>query len=286
MITAMAIVGTLCTRNLGVFLRSRTAVVFAISPVVLCCLFLAFFREPTVSMISGIVSGTDAYAAADAWIFGSVAMLSGFSSTMSVLTGFLEDRRSGRFGLQLASSVKKWQLVWGYLLSAIIVAIVMSVVIVIFGQIWALANGQPLMRLGEWLMVLMAIILSAILFTGINAIALRFLVLQGAFGAYCLIMGTVAGIMSFSYVLPRHGVSSAAGVLPFLQAAVLVRDPMLTPVSRGLDPDTVTDLNTALGAAVDFGGIWPQILVIFVLLAWSAIVLVVGSSFLRRCLKN
>jgi len=285
-ITAMAIVGTLCTRNLGVFLRSRTAVVFAVSPVILCCLFLAFFRDPTVSLISDIVSDSDAYAAADAWIFGSVAMLSGFSSTTSVLIGFLEDRRSGRFSLQLASSVKRWQLVWGYLVSAVVVSVVISVIIVLFGQIWTLANGGPVMGFGEWLMALMAVLLSAILFTGINAISLKFLSSQGAFGAYCLIMGTIAGIMSFSYVVPEPGISSVAGLLPFLQAAALVRYPMLMPVCHGLDPNTVADLNNALGATVDIGGTWPQLLVILVLLAWSAVVLIVGSLFLNRCLKD
>ena len=286
MINSMAIVGTLFTRNLGVFLRSRTAVVFAISPVVLCVLFLVFFRTPTVSLISDVVTGDQAYAATDAWIFGSVAMLSAFSSSISVLIEFLEDRRSGRFGLQMASSVKRGQLVWGYLLSAVIVSIVVSVVIVVFGQIWALAAGQPVMYLGEWLMVLLAVVVSAILFTGINAIALRFVVSQGAFGAYCLIMGTVAGILSFSYTLPQPGFTTAAGLLPFLQAAALVRHPMLIPVSRGLDSSTVADLNNALGTTIQFGGVWPQPLTILVLLVWSVVALIVGYLFLNRSLQN
>ena len=286
MINAMAIVGTLITRNLGVFLKSRTAVIFSVSSVVLCCLFLVFFRPPTVSLISDILTGPDAYAATDAWIFGSVAMLSCFSSSISVLVGFLEDRRSGRFGLQIASSVKRWQLVWGYLLSAVIVSVVVSLVIVAFGQIWALAAGQPLMAIGEWLMALLAVVLSAILFTAVNAIALRFVVSQGAFGAYCLMMGTVAGILSFSYALPQPGRTTAAGVLPFLQAAALVRHPMLVPVANGLDSSAASDLNTALGATVNAGGLWSQPLTILVLLAWSLVCLLVGSFLLSRSLQK
>ena len=286
MINAMAIVGTLITRNLGVFLRSRTAVVFTVSSVVLCCLFLVFFRAPTVSLISGIVTGEQAYAATDAWVFGSVAMLSGFSSSTSVLMGFMEDRRSGRFGLQLASAVKRGQLVWGYLLSAVVVSVAVSVVIVLFGQIWALAAGQPVMLLGEWLMVVMAVIVSSILFTSINAIALRFVVSQGAFGAYCLMMGTVAGILSFSYALPQPGLTAAAGILPFLQAAALIRHPMLIPVGRGLDPSTAADLNNALGAAITLGGTWSQPLTILILLAWSIAAFIVGFLFLNQSLQD
>ena len=286
MINAMAIVGTLITRNLGVFLRSRTAVVFTVSSVVLCCMFLMFFRTPTVSLISDILTGDQAYAATDAWIFGSVAMLSGFSSSTSVLMGFLEDRRSGRFGLQLASSAKRGQLVWGYLLTAVIVSVVVSVVLVIFGQIWALVLGQPLMLLGEWLMVVMAILLSSILFTAVNAIAFRFVVSQGAFGAYCLMMGTVVGILSFSYALPQPGLTATAGILPFLQAAALIRHPMLIPVSRGLDASTVTDLNNALGATINLGGTWSQPLTILVLLAWSIVAFIVGFLFLNRSLQD
>ena len=286
MINAMAIVGTLITRNLGVFLRSRTAVIFSISSVVLCCLFLVFFRPPTVSLISDILTGPDAYAATDAWIFGSVAMLSCFSSSISVLVGFLEDRRSGRFGLQLASSVKKWQLVWGYLLSAVIVSFVVSLIVVAFGQIWALAAGQPVMGIGEWLMTLLAVLLSAILFTAINAIALRFVASQGAFGAYCLMMGTVAGILSFSYALPQPGRTTAAGVLPFLQAAALVRNPMLIPVTSGLDSSAASDLNTALGATVNAGGLWSQPMTILILLAWSLVALIVGTFLLSRSFQK
>jgi len=285
-INAMAVVGTLITRNVGVFLKSRTAVIFSVSSVLLCCLFLVFFRPPTVSLISDIVTGPDAYAATDAWIFGSVAMLSCFSSSISVLVGFLEDRRSGRFSVQLASSVKRWQLVWGYLLSAVIVSVVISVVVVAFGQIWALASGQPVMAIGDWLMAVLAVVLSAFLFTAINAIALRFAVSQGAFGAYCLMMGTVAGILSFSYALPQPGRTTAAGVLPFLQAAALVRNPMLVPVASGLDSSAASDLTTALGAVVNVGGTWSQPMTILVLLAWSLVALVVGSLLLTRSLRK
>jgi len=285
MINSLSIVGTLFSRNLGVFLRSRTAVVFAISPVVLCVLFLVFFRESTVFLIADIVTGSQAYAATDGWIFGSVTMLSCFSSSMSVLVGFLDDRRSGRFGLQMASAVKRGQLVWGYLLSAVIVSVVVGIVIVAFGQVWALATGEPLMRPGEWLMVVSAIIVAAILFTGINAIALRFLASQGTLGAYCLIMGTVAGILSFSYSLPEHGPTAAAGLLPFLESATLVRHPMLVPVSRGLDPSTATDLYNALGAAVQYGGVWSQPVTIIIALAWGLAVLIAGYFFLRQSLQ-
>jgi len=280
------VIGTLIARDLGVFIRSRASVIFALSPVVLCVGFLVFFRQQTITLISDVITGPSAYAATDAWIFASVAVLSGFSSSTSVLIGFLEDRRSSRFSLQLASSVKPGQLVAGYLLSSVIVSIVVSLVISGFGQVYALLVRQPVMSINEWLTVIVAVVLSSVMFTGVTAIAMRFVGSQGALGAYCLIMGTVVGIVSFSYVLPSSDVTVIAGCLPFLQAATLVRHPMLTPVLNGLDAGSATQVLEALGASVHLGAVWSQPLTIAVLALWSVIVLVVGSLLLTQCLKD
>jgi len=281
----MAIIATLFMRNLGVFLRNRTALVFAVAPVALCILFLVFFRPQTTVLISDYIPASgQVHAATDAWIFASVAMLSAFTSSASVLIGFMEDRLSGRFGLQLASSVKRWQLVCGYLLSAVTVSVAVSIVIVLFGQIWALAAGHPAMGIGGWFLVILGVLLSALLFTGLNAIALKFMASQGAFGAYCLIMGTVAGLLSYSYALPQPGVGRLSALLPFLQAGACVRTPMIAPALRsfGATPADQDSVSYLLGATLNLGGPWPTGLTILVLLVWTILANAGGFFLLNR----
>lgn len=282
----MGAVGTLVARDVKVFLRSRASLVFTCSSVVLCLLFLAFFRPQVVVQVSRILPG-GSDAAADAWVFGSVAALSGFSSSASVLVGFVEARLSGRFGLQLTSA-KRWQVVLGYVVSSVLVSLVVSVVIVLLGQVWALAAGRPLMTILQWLQILLGLLLSAAFFTGLNAVALRFIVSHVAFGAYCLIMGTMAGILSFSLVPLQGNIAQFVGALPFFQTAALVRGPLLASAvqSLGADPATIDSLSYALGTVVRLGGSWPPGLTAFFLLLWTVLALVCAFLLLTRSLQD
>ena len=285
-----AVVGTLFVRNLGVFIRNRTAVLLAgLTPVVLGVIFVAFLRDQTVTLIEDLAPGFQAHAACDAWLFASGAVLSGFSSTVSVLLGFFDDYRAGRMGLHLASGVKRWQLVCSHLLAAVSVSFVISAIIIGLGQVWALIDGQPTMSSLLFLRALVGVFLAAIFFAGFNAAVMTFTLSQGSFGTYCLIMGITTGFLTFSFSLQRGtGVFQIAGILPFAQLGALVRNPMVTPglgMTQGELRESLLDL---LGATIQLGGgdSWPTIAIILALLSWTVLSIILSYFFMYQLLRE
>jgi multidrug/hemolysin transport system permease protein len=291
----MSQVIALVARNLVVFLRNRTALLFAcVPPVVLWIILLTFVRGQTVDRLSAIlVEGMNPNAVCDAWVFSSAAILSAFSSTAAALTVFINDRQMGRYKLFLGFGAKSWHLYSGYLLSSIVVSFVISLVLVLVGQIWALAGSQPGMSLTSWLVVVLGAFLGAVFFTGFNALAMTFIQSVEGVGAHCLLMGTLTGVLTYSFVLPQTvGLAKLAGVLPFAQAAALLRAPMLAGgidrlASGGDFPADGTQIvNSLLGATIQIGSTpWALGVIVLVLTIWSVILLALTIVRMTRILR-
>jgi len=294
--------GTLFLRDLRVCWRNPAAVLLVVaSPIVLTIVFMAFFRQRLpgrMDQIMILTAGGNAAGLYDGWIFASVAVLAGFTSSAGVFLGFLDDCGARRFELYLASPVRRGAIIWGYLLAAGLVSFIVSLVVVAFGQVWALAAGQPVMSAALWLQALLGLLLTSLFFATLTGLAVGFVSSQGGFAGYCLIGGSLAGFLTASYALPQGAwISQVAGLLPFAQAAALIRAPLVAPVigqlPLGSGPNVSGfagpyTLNYLVGAKIQIlgGTPWPALTVVIVLVVWSAILLGLGLWRLYRVLRT
>ncbi|MDR1078236.1 MAG: ABC transporter permease [Propionibacteriaceae bacterium] len=232
----MELVAVLFRRHLKVFLRDRLMVVISImTPMVLFVLFLVFFRDLMTSRIEESVVGLErdrAVALSDAWLFAGVVSLASFTSSLGMLASFVEDRVSHRFNEYLVSPVRRWHLAVSYVLSSFTVCVVIAWIALALAPLWAWVADQPMMSPRQFLAAFAGTALACLAFSALNVCVVTFLGSQGSFSGYTIGLGVAAGFLSFCYVPPQfltESVNDVVSSLPFAHAAVLVREPVMTP---------------------------------------------------------
>lgn len=248
----------LTTRNLRLFVRDRLGVFFSLlSALVLVGLYALFLGQNQVDALAGTYPRApvaDVRGFIDSWVLAGVAMISSLTTSFSTVGAFVEDRASGRFADFLVSPVRRLALVLGYLLSGFVVALIVTVVIVVVGELFLLSQGSPLMTPLEALRCLGWIALSAAAFSALGSFAVSFLRTQQAFGALSTIVGTVVGFLAGAYipvgVLP-DAAQRVTTVLPFAQSAMLIRE----PVTAGALARLADGSAPAANAVRDFYGV-------------------------------
>ncbi|MDR1387426.1 MAG: ABC transporter permease [Propionibacteriaceae bacterium] len=256
-------------RHLRIFGREPITVFFSIlSPLVLFLLFILFFRENTAGSIAELIPlapKDDAYALCDAWMFSSVVTLATFSSSLGLLTAFVEDRVSGRFGDCLITPVRRWQLAISYVACSFVVSFTISALFGGLGQVWAAAVGQPLMSVPAFGRMLGATAVCCLFYAAFNTLIVTFTSTPGSFSGYSVVMGTAMGFLTYCYVPPStlsQGIRRVLELMPFAQGAAAVREPVMTPaieqLARSVPPEGQDQVRRQLlddlGAHLQVGG--------------------------------
>jgi hypothetical protein len=235
--------------------------------------FYGFFQPQTFAQVEALRVNVDSSAVSDVWFFTGVAVMTLSSSSAAVMVGFLSDMRSGRLSLHLSSGARPWHMIWGHILAATLMGFFASVFVIVVGQVWALAFGQPIISVQGWLVVLVGLALGALFFSALNAAAVTVAHSPGLFGAYCFLGGTATGVLSFAFTLNyRLGMTQVVGFLPFAQVSALIREPLLQPGLATLG-DASHELQDLLGAHIHLGhgGPWTYFMMVIVLVGWIAL---------------
>ena len=234
----MGIILILIRRHLRVFWRDRLTVFFTLlGPLALFVLFGLFLRKQTAQLIQQGVPGSsdaDAYGMCDAWVFASVVALSCFTGSLGMLMAFVDDRTSGRFSDYLVAPVKRTELAVSYVISTLIVSFVISVIFMVFSQVWALCFGSAMMSWKLDLECMAAIFLACFIFSALNTFIVTFLGSQGAMGGYSITMGSAMGFLAYCFVTPlglATWVNNVLGLLPFAETASLIRHSLMKPAT-------------------------------------------------------
>ena len=228
----------LTRRHLRVFWRDRLTVFFTLlGPLCVFVLFEVFLRKQTADLIQEGVPGSvsaDAYGMCDAWVFASVVALSCFTGSLGMLMAFVDDRTTGRFSDYLVAPVKRVQLAVSYVIATVIVSFVISLIFMVFSQVWAVCFSDALMSWNQYLKCAAAIFLACFIYSAMNTFIVTFLGSQGAMGGYSITMGVSMGFLSYCFVTPvglATWVNNVLGVLPFAQTASLIRVSLMKPAT-------------------------------------------------------
>lgn len=253
----MNVVAGLVGRNLRLFFRDRLNVFFSLlSGLILFLLYTLFLAQLQVDGLSQTLPGaTDGQIEAfiDSWMLSGIVLLTTVTSGVGALSCLVEDRASGRFADFLVAPIRRTHLVLGYLLSAIVVSMIMSSVILVITVVYlGLVRGVWLSA-GAIATSVAVMVLCCAAFTALAAFAASFLRSAGAYSAFATVLGTVLGFVAGAYIpvgsLP-DGVASAINALPFAQGAMLLRRPFtadtLAAVTAGA-PQASADLRTFYG---------------------------------------
>lgn len=227
--STLALVG----RNLRIYFRNRALVFMSLlSAVILLLLYLLFLGSLQLESLREALPATsdnDIAWFVGSWVYSGIVMITTLSTGLAALGAYVDDRVSGRFKEFRVSPLHRWQLILGYQLSAVVVATLISVVVLLGGALLLrLLYGHSPAPL-ELLTALGLILLLSMTFAALSSFLLTFVSTQGAYTAFSTIVGTLLGFLAGAYLplgLLSPTMANVLNVLPFSPAAMLLREPL------------------------------------------------------------
>lgn len=254
---------TLARRNLRIFFRDRAGVFFSmLSALILFGLYAMFLGNLQVQSLEVRLPGASASAVqafVDAWVFAGITMITTLTTGLAALSVFVEDAASGRFKDFLVSPIRRASLIFGYMISSFIVAMIMTMIVVAVSQAYTAVRGNAPMSPQELLVTFGLVAVSSAAFSAVSGFVVTFMKSNSAFSALSTIVGTVIGFLAGAYIpagaLPA-GVVNFMNALPFAQSAMLIRQPFTAQSMETLTagaPQAVAAMNEFYGIAISVG---------------------------------
>lgn len=292
----MNVVTAIVGRNLRLFFRDRLNVFFSLLGAIilfgLYTLFIGNLQSVDLARSLPGVSGAQVQAFVDSWMFAGIVLITTVTTGLGGLSVLTDDGASGRLRDFLVSPVRRGQLVLGYLLSAVTVALLLSGTVLVLSILYL-----GLVR-GTWLpaTAILAsaavVVLSCLAFTALSALIVTFVRTVGAYSALATIVGTVLGFIAAAYipigVLPG-AVADVVAALPFAQAGMLLRQTFsggtLESITQGA-PEAEAALRTTYGLDLRVGD-WdvPVWFVLAMLVVVAAVCTALSATRIRSRIR-
>lgn len=278
----MRVVLSITSRNLRIFVRDPLNIFFSLlSALIVFLLYTLFLGNIQADSITSVTPGADedlVRGFVDAWMFAGIVALSTMTTPLGALSVFMDDATSNRFRDFLVSPVTRGQLVLGYMLSAYVIGVLLTVVVFIVALLYLGLLSGVVLSVGAVATSIGWILLSTAGFTALWAFVVSFLRTTGAFSAVSTIVGTIVGFVAGAFIavgLFPDAVRSGVSALPFAQSAMLfrrefTRDPLSDLV--GGNADAIEGLNEFYGVTLSVGD-W-QVPVWFAVAALAAMAVV------------
>jgi multidrug/hemolysin transport system permease protein len=245
-------------RTLKVFFKDRTAVFFSLLAVfIIIGLYALFLGDVWVNSLKDV---NGARYLADSWITAGLLAVTSVTTTMGAFGIMIEDKAKKIDKDFISSPLKRSSIAGGYIISAYIIGIIMSLVTFVLTEVYIIANGGELISATAFLKVLGLILLAVFANTSLVLFIVSFFKNINAFATASTIIGTLIGFLTGIYLpigqLPE-AVQWVVKLFPVSHAAVLFRQVMLAePISVSFadHPEGAADgFKQMMGVVFKFG---------------------------------
>jgi len=261
-------------RNLLLFFRDKTSVFFSLlSVLIIIGLYLLFLGDVMKSSLEGTEG---AGILIDSWLMAGVIAVAPVTTALGAMGSMVEDKKLKIYKDFSASPIKRSRLAGGYILSSFTISLIMTIITLIFAELYMVMNG------GEWLSwtalvkVLGIIILYDFSSVFVIYYAVSFFESTNSFSTASTIVGTLIGFLTGIYIpigsLPEV-VQAIVKIFPPSHAAMLLRGVMMKPAEQSVfagAPETVVeDFRLSMGSLFEVGDFtiqwWQSILYLLVI---------------------
>lgn len=245
-------------RNLKVFFKDRAAVLFSLFAVfVIIGLYALFLGDVWVS---GNADIPGVRYLMDSWIMAGLLSVTSVTTTMGAFGTMVADKVDKISKDFTASPISSRSIAGGYVLSAILIGIIMSLITFVLAEIYIVASGGALMNAITALKTVGMIVLSTVTNTSLVLFIVSFFESANAFAAASTVIGTIIGFITGIY-LPvgelSEGVQMVVKCFPVSHAAALFRQIMMeAPMSEsfaGAPAPVVEEFKQMMGVTFKFG---------------------------------
>lgn len=271
-------------RNLKLYLRDRSAVIFSLLAVfIVIGLYVLFLGD---TWTNDLKEFKEAGELMDNWVMAGVLAITSMTSTLGMLGTMVHDRQSGIEKDFYIAPIKRWRMGAGYMLSAYAVGVVMSLIALCAAEAFIILNGGQPMDFAMALEVLLAIFLTSLMNTAIALFCVTLFRSVQAYTTANIVLGTLIGFLTGIY-LPIGAYPGAVQwivkLFPVSHAALVFRNIMMRPVIdrafEGVPASTVRQIKEELGIIYVFGDKEGTVLLSIGIMAVVAVIFFGGACF-------
>ena len=245
-------------RNLLVFFRDKAAVFYSLLASLIVIGLYALFLGNNMTSYMDVMP--DARQLVDRWLVAGLVAITSITAAMGAFGVMVEDKTKHIIQDFYTSPLRRWKLIGGYVFSAFIIGVILSVITMLVAQIYIIAQGGSLMTFAEYGITLLLILLGSFCNTTMVFFFAYFFTTQSAFGTASTLLGTLIGFVTGIYipigVLP-DSVQWVIKLFPTSHAVVLLRqvmtDSYFAPYQSMLSDAVITDIKQELGIVYFFG---------------------------------
>jgi multidrug/hemolysin transport system permease protein len=252
-------VRTFIKRNLLVFLRDRGAVFFSLLAIfIIIALYVVFLGDVWLSDSMKGIENADTLM--NSWLVAGLLAVASVTTTMGAFGVMIDDKTRKISKDFYSSPIKKSSITGGYIGSAYLIGVVMSIITTFIAQIYIVLSG------GEWfsLMVYIKIFCLTLFTTFTNTSLVCFIVSffksHSAFSTASTMIGTLIGFLTGIYLpigaLPE-AVQTVIKVFPVSHAASLFRKVLMEDgmgkVFNGIPAEYLSGFKEYMGVTFRFG---------------------------------
>lgn len=246
-------------RNLKVFFRDRLAVFFSIfSVLIVIALYFLFLGNNLVSGVGEEIEGVQFLM--DSWIMAGILAITAVTTTMGAVGIMVEDKYNKIVKDFSSSPIKNRDLAAGYLLSTFVIGLLISIVTLLFAELFIVAGGGDLLSLSALIKVSGIILLSVLSSSSMVYLLVSFFKSQNAFATASTAIGSLIGFLTGVYIpigaLPE-GIQWIVRLFPVSHTASLFRQVMMAEaISESfahVPEEAVNEFNAFMGVTINFG---------------------------------
>lgn len=211
-------------RNIKIYLRDKMSVFFSFLSVLITLGLYVLFLKDTIGSGDMNIVGKDVLT--HSWVVSGMIAVATVTTTLGVLQRMVSDGTNKIKKDFDSSPIKKWKITGGYVLSAYVVGVLMSIVTLILGMVYIKSAGGEFLSAINVIKVLAIILLAVFSSSAMIVFLVSFFKSESAFSTASTIIGTLIGFLVGTYipigVLPTFA-QNVIKVFPPAHASVLIR---------------------------------------------------------------
>ncbi|HPK67556.1 MAG TPA: ABC transporter permease [Bacilli bacterium] len=265
-------------RNFKVFIRDRLSIFFSfLSVLIIFGLYTLFLNNAWASALPDNVTGGQALM--DGWLMAGILAVVSFTTTLGAFGTMVDDKAKKIYKDFSSSPLKRSSLVGGYIISAYLIGIIMSLFSLVFLDLYMLIRDGHILDFVETMQVLGLILLVTLANSAIVFFITIFIKSMTAFATISTVVGTLLGFLAGIYMPVGNfpaAVQAVIKVIPLSHAASLFRriimGDLADTVFYGAPIEIKNSFLDVMGVNFAFGD--------FVVLPWMQIVYLVATAIL------
>ena len=266
----------LIKRNLRIFFRDKSAVFFSLLAIfIIIALYAVFLGDVWLNDSMKDIKNADFLM--NTWLVAGLLAVASVTTTMGAFGVMIDDKVRKIDKDFYSSPMKRTRITGGYIGSAFIIGVIMSLVTALVSEIYIVLNGGELIAPIALLKVILLVLLTTMTNTSVVCLIVSFFKSNSAFSTASTIIGTLIGFLTGIYLpigaLPGS-VQTVIKLFPVSHAASLFRQVLMEDAMQSafaeIPTNSLNEFKEYMGVTFRFGS--------FLVSPWISVLILVFTA--------